>query len=52
MGGAKAIFMGFCMCAFVLKEPSGTAVTTSLTHGYEGDGVNRQTVGHTEVATF
>lgn len=41
MGEAKAILLGFYLCAFVLEEPEGTASTASLRHGYEGDGVNR-----------
>lgn len=52
MDDAKAILLGFICVLLSFKEPSGRAVTMSLTHGYEGDGMNQETVGHTEVATF
>ena len=52
MGDAKAILLGFHLCAFVLKEPEGTALTVRLRHGYEGDGVSQETTGHTETVAF
>lgn len=52
MGDAKAILLGFHLCAFVLKEPEGRALTVRLRHGYEGDGVSHETMGHTETVAF